>query len=976
MLKKLFYQLFSCIIFLSFYAASAQYTTKHYIAPAPWQYWSNSNEIVIGTLSTTPVQVTLRKSDGTLITDALTVVVNAPISYRFVGSSFIQRNEVNQLYNDRGLIVEATAPVLVNLRNIDSDTGANSVTYIKGNASLVSFGDEGKGLEFRVGYYRISTMGLTNTAPVYSVMATENGTTVNLPAGPVILNEGQSRLFYANIGYLVTADKPVVMNTGNWGDTPWTATPPSNGQDGTFDQIAPVHVLGTQYLVVRGSGDVTTATQQSLNYGGEQTTIVTTEDNTSIVITNFTQAGAFVNTTTQVVPLAGGNYTFYHGNAINQYSSSLIVSDKRVIVYSGTAVGAETDISTVLPIGGCSGITNIQTKKFISYNNTNLPYFGFTVIEHPTEPVLLNGTNLETLTGIPRIQLGTTPFYMLTFQNTNVGNPADLILTSDMPLTTSIVQSGDGFSMAAFFSAFGQAAIAPVLVTTNDDCTVTIEAENGEDILEYEWFKDGVSVAVTDDNVYEALASGNYTVSIRKNCGWSNQSLPTFVEVDPCNDLSIEKTIKDQTLNQVTFVITVKNNDLNFTDNAVVVNDVLPSGYTYVSYTATQGTYDNASGNWSVGTLAPGDSATIEILVNINENGVYLNTANVTGENIDKNPDNNTDTAIIELGRLKLTKRAEKPIYYQVGDVIDYELTLTNTGTAAVQNINITDPNADPGSIIPNYVALLMPNQSITASAKHTITVTDFLAGEVSNQALANSSTPVGDVGTVSDDPDTPFINDPTIVKIERTADLDGNKDDGVLYYENEKDLNYVIVVKNNGPSSAVDVIVSDPMPAGITEMSWQSSRSTSGTGNLYDVIPLLKVGETVTYNVKLTVPKSFKGDLVNIVDISSESNEDPVPNCTACVDIDRQTVVIPKGISPNGDGLNDFLDLKAFHVAKITIHNRYGKEVYSRSPYSQEWNGQNSNGDPLPDGTYFYHIIVDGGFIYTGYIQLTREVK
>jgi hypothetical protein len=100
---------------------NAQYYKEHYIAPAPWQYWSTANEIVIGTLSPTPVDVELRKSDGTLLT-FLTVSAGNPISYRFEGTaSALTSNQINQNYTDRGLFVEAEEPVLVNMRNIASD---------------------------------------------------------------------------------------------------------------------------------------------------------------------------------------------------------------------------------------------------------------------------------------------------------------------------------------------------------------------------------------------------------------------------------------------------------------------------------------------------------------------------------------------------------------------------------------------------------------------------------------------------------------------------------------------------------------------------------------------------------------------------------------------------------------------------------------------------------------------------------------
>lgn len=83
----------------------------------------------------------------------------------------------------------------------------------------------------------------------------------------------------------------------------------------------------------------------------------------------------------------------------------------------------------------------------------------------------------------------------------------------------------------------------------------------------------------------------------------------------------------------------------------------------------------------------------------------------------------------------------------------------------------------------------------------------------------------------------------------------------------------------------------------------------------------------------------------------------------------------IPKGISPNGDGFNDFLDLTGMQIAKIVIYNRYGKEVFSRSNYEKEWYGQDNRGQMLPEATYFYSIVNIYGEEMTGYIYLSREV-
>jgi len=66
--------------------------------------------------------------------------------------------------------------------------------------------------------------------------------------------------------------------------------------------------------------------------------------------------------------------------------------------------------------------------------------------------------------------------------------------------------------------------------------------------------------------------------------------------------------------------------------------------------------------------------------------------------------------------------------------------------------------------------------------------------------------------------------------------------------------------------------------------------------------------------------------------------------------------LIIPKGISPNGDGLNDSWDLSNYKILDLVIYNRWGTEVYSYgNGYTNQWKGQNKAGDRLPNGTYFY---------------------
>lgn len=82
----------------------------------------------------------------------------------------------------------------------------------------------------------------------------------------------------------------------------------------------------------------------------------------------------------------------------------------------------------------------------------------------------------------------------------------------------------------------------------------------------------------------------------------------------------------------------------------------------------------------------------------------------------------------------------------------------------------------------------------------------------------------------------------------------------------------------------------------------------------------------------------------------------------------------IPKGISPNGDELNDFWDLSLLNIKHLTIYNRYGTKVYSKDNYLKEWNGKTDDGKELPTATYYYYIeFNDNSASKTGWVYLNR---
>ncbi len=80
------------------------------------------------------------------------------------------------------------------------------------------------------------------------------------------------------------------------------------------------------------------------------------------------------------------------------------------------------------------------------------------------------------------------------------------------------------------------------------------------------------------------------------------------------------------------------------------------------------------------------------------------------------------------------------------------------------------------------------------------------------------------------------------------------------------------------------------------------------------------------------------------------------------------ETLFIPEGFSPNGDGINDFFviplleeDPESYPRAELTVFNRMGQVVYHAQPYRNDWDGTARGSlQPLPEGTYWYFFTPD----------------
>ncbi len=202
-------------------------------------------------------------------------------------------------------------------------------------------------------------------------------------------------------------------------------------------------------------------------------------------------------------------------------------------------------------------------------------------------------------------------------------------------------------SEAAFVQGGGNTACVfeEVVYTTNPGMSA------------YNWtVTNGTIVAggqLTDNSVtvlWSGIATGNVSVTYSDDCSGTNSASAT-VAVVTCSDITITKTVDHPTPTigqQVNFTITVNNVGAGLFQN-VVVSEALPSGYLFVSATASSGTYSPVSGIWTIPVLNAGQSATLVVTAEVLSSGNYLNTAFIDiSDPVDLDPDNNIAEAEVE----------------------------------------------------------------------------------------------------------------------------------------------------------------------------------------------------------------------------------------------------------------------------------------------------------------------------------------
>ncbi|MGJ9412632.1 hypothetical protein ACHAAC_07960 [Aeromicrobium sp. CF4.19] len=294
----------------------------------------------------------------------------------------------------------------------------------------------------------------------------------------------------------------------------------------------------------------------------------------------------------------------------------------------------------------------------------------------------------------------------------------------------------------------------------------------------------------------------------------------------------------------VEYEFTVTNTG-NVTLTDVALDDPLP------------GLSDVVFGDWpgEAGVLEPGESVTATASYELKqadvnagqvENAVTAEGTPPTGDPVD-----NEDTDIVEIPRqsaIQVVKTGSTADDAKAGDAVEYELTVTNTGTVTLTEVTVDDPLPGLSDVVfgdwPGEAGVLEPGESVKATATYELKQADVDAGQVENTATTTGTPPSGE---------PPTDEDTEIVDVPRTAAIDLVKTGGLADDATGvpgDTVEFVFEATNTGNVTLRDVVVDDRLE-GLSGISYTWP----------DEDGVLAPGETVSATATYTLTQADVND-------------------------------------------------------------------------------------------------------------------
>jgi len=317
----------------------------------------------------------------------------------------------------------------------------------------------------------------------------------------------------------------------------------------------------------------------------------------------------------------------------------------------------------------------------------------------------------------------------------------------------------------------------------------------------------------------------------------------------------------------------------------VQVVDTLPPGLTFISASPSPTSVSGQQLTWNVGTLVASGSGIITVIAQVQPTSptTLINTADITTPSPGDDPTDNrsTTTTIVQRADVGITKSG--PTTAIVGNPLTYTLGYQVVGTTIAANTIITDTlpsgitfvssTPSPSSVSGQQLVWNLGSVSPGTSGSITLqtTVTPSAASTVTNTVRISTPTdgddPANNTASVTTTIQRPNV---TIVK---TGPATVNAGD---------DFTYTLTYTNTGTAPALNVVLTDTLPAGITFVSSTPAPSTITGATLQWNLGTLAPGANGTITLQVlaaTDPPVGGGSVASVTNTGTIATPSPGDN-------------------------------------------------------------------------------------------------
>ena len=352
------------------------------------------------------------------------------------------------------------------------------------------------------------------------------------------------------------------------------------------------------------------------------------------------------------------------------------------------------------------------------------------------------------------------------------------------------------------------------------------------------------------------------------------------------SDLQLTKIVTSAPVyvgDSATFRISVANQGTTAV-SGITVLDALPVGLTFVSATPGQGTFDPATGIWSVGSLAAAGTAVLDLVATVDTVSV-VNSAEITGADavdVDSTPGNTSgtedDEASVTVTAQTITDVALSKTRQSGPDSAGnttFRLVLGNTGSGSASGVKVTEyPPSGAVFVSATPVTSSVADGTFDGTTNVWSVATVAPGGQAALDVVyrtpvapTNNYAQVTAANELDRDstPDTVPLSDsnPPDQDDEASTGIPANGDVSVTNIVTTSPAHvgdtavFTVTVANAGPTNTTGVSVTDLLPAGLVLVSAVASEGTyDPTSGVWAVGSLAATGsETLVLTARATAP-------------------------------------------------------------------------------------------------------------------------